>query len=193
MSEIQIIVTLLSLIYIYFAVNNKAIAFVFGFVASCLWAYEDFVHINLKFDGFLQLFYALVSVYGLYSWKYGSENKEEKAISKLSRNNHILIFFSSMIISVIVAFIGLQFFNTALPYLDAITTGFSIVATFLLVQRYIDTWIYWVFIDLAYIYIYGMQSAWLFAALMALYVVLSVQGYFKWTAVFALENKKLSS
>ena len=56
----------------YFATQNKAICFVFGLMASGLWAYHDFVNLNLKFDGFLQVFYVGMSIWGLYNWKYSA-------------------------------------------------------------------------------------------------------------------------
>jgi len=191
-SGFQIFITLLSLLYIYFAVNNKVIAFFFGFVSACLWAYEDFVNINLKFDGALQIFYAIISLYGIYKWKYGSEQNDEKPIVRLELKNHLYIIAIGGIMSIAVAYLGLQFFETAMPYLDATTTAFSIIASFLLVYRYIDNWIYWFFIDIAYMYIYGMQSAWPFVAIMGLYVILSVSGYFKWSKIQSKEGVNLS-
>ncbi len=179
MSIFQVLATLFGILYIFYAVKNKPICFVFGLIGAACWAYEDFVNINLYFDGFLQCFYVLMSIYGFLQWKRGVE-ASKRQLSYLSIIQHVIVVGLGLLASVLMAKIGLQFFETSLPYLDAITTGFSIIATFLLVYRYIDNWIYWVLIDLAYIYIYGKQEAWLFVGIMVLYTVLAVVGFYNW-------------
>ncbi len=179
MSLFQILATLFSLIYIFFAVRNKSICFVFGLIGAACWAYEDFVNINLYFDGFLQCFYVLMSIYGLIQWKRGAE-ESQRQLAYLSWQQHGLVLGLGVVVSLLAAQIGLHFFETSLPYLDAVTTGFSIIATFLLVYRCIDNWIYWVFIDIAYVYIYGMQGAWLFVGIMVLNTILAVVGFINW-------------
>ena len=79
-SVYQWLATLFSLIYIYFAVRNESICFVFGLLSAVFWAYESYFLLNLKFDSFLQVFYMIMSVYGLYSWKRGGTGNSERAI-----------------------------------------------------------------------------------------------------------------
>ena len=52
--------------------------------------------------------------------------------------------------------------------MDAFTTIFSIIATFFLVRRKLDNWMYWVMIDAVYVYLYASRGAFLFALLMGL-------------------------
>lgn len=175
--------TLVSIIYILFAVKNKPIAFVFGLIASAFWAYEGYFNLNLKFDAFLQLFYVAMSIYGLYAWKAGTSSNEELQISRLSPNGQWKIILSGIAISVIFGWIGKHFFATNLPYLDALTTGFSIIATFLLARRYIDNWIYWMVINPLYMFIYWKSGAYLFIGIMLLYTGMAVLGYNNWKSI----------
>lgn len=172
--------TIVSLIYIFFAVKNKPVAFVFGLIASSFWAFEGYINLNLKFDAFLQLFYVAMSAYGLYAWKMGGENNSALAIRRLSPNGQVVIIISGVLLSIIFGYIGKYYFNTSLPYLDALTTGFSIIATVLLVRRYIDNWIYWMVINPVYIFIYWKSDAYLFIIIMMIYIVMAVLGYKNW-------------
>ena len=86
MSTLEIISTVLSLIYIVLAVNNKSICFVFGLVASLFWGYVSMFSYNLLFDAILQIFYMGMSLYGLYLWRSRSgEDKAEELCATLAR------------------------------------------------------------------------------------------------------------
>ncbi len=179
MGIIDWVITGLSLVYVILAAKNLRMCFVFGLLGSALWAYHDFANLNLKFDGVLQIFYVAMSIYGLYRWSK-SQNEEELAITLMQPKKHFQVILLGVVVSVIVAYVSSYFFTTELPYLDATTTGMSIVATFLLIGRKLENWLYFIVIDLAYIYIYGSQGAYLLSGIMAVYIVVAVMGYFSW-------------
>ncbi len=174
----QWLTTAFSLVYIFFAVRNKKICFLFGFIASVIWAYEDFAYLNLKFDGLLQVFYAFVSLAGILSWsRFDQDNKK---VRLLPRSAHGLIIIGGTILGLSLGYVAQIYWNTNLPYLDSLTTGFSIFATFLLVGRYLENWLYWIVIDLTYMYIFWKAGGFLFVFIMAIFTVMAVQGYISW-------------
>jgi nicotinamide mononucleotide transporter len=178
-SAIQWFATLFSLIYIAFAVKNNPICWVFGIIGCGLWAYADFTELNLKFDGILQIFYVIMGFVGLYLWKYG-DNGNELAIQRLNLFQHGLILVLGFALSFLLGFIGENYLDTDLAYLDSITTSFSIIATILLVKRVLGNWIYWIVFDVIYIYIYIKQEGYLFAIIMGIYIVMAIIGYYSW-------------
>ena len=68
----------------------------------------------------------------------------------------------------------------AATYPDAITTAFSIGATVMLVRRKLDNWLYWVVIDLVYVWIYHSTGATLFAVMMLINVGVAGYGFVNW-------------
>ena len=184
MTPVDFVITILSLFYIYFATQNKAICFVFGLFASGIWAYHDFTNLNLKFDGFLQIFYVGMSIWGLYKWKKGGDDQQELPITKMSTADHLSVIGISALLGIGIAWITRNIMDTSLPYLDAITTAFAIVVTYMLVIRKLENWIYWVAIDLAYVYIFINQSAPLLAGIMGIYTLLAIYGYKEWSKIF---------
>lgn len=184
MTTIDIVITFFSILYIYFATQNKAICFVFGLVASGLWAYHDIANLNLKFDGFLQIFYVGMSIWGLYTWKKGSTDQVELPVSRLSIKENVVVIIFSLLLGIGIAWLTKNMFETALPYLDAVTTAFAIAATFMLIWRKIDNWLYWIFIDIAYIYIFIRQDAPLLAGIMGLYGLLAIYGFIEWRRTY---------
>ena len=191
MTSLDILITILSLFYIYFATQNKIVCFVFGLFASGLWAYHDFANLNLKFDGFLQLFYVAMSVWGLYKWKKGTSNNDELPITSMNLKEHFLVIFISLVLGVGLAWITRNIMETALPYLDAITTAFAIVVTYMLIQRKLENWIYWILIDAAYIYIFINQDAPMLAGIMGVYTLLAIYGYNEWRKITVSADSRI--
>ncbi len=178
MSYLQYGATILSIIYILLAVRNKPICFLFGGLSTAIWAFEDFINLNLIYDGFLQIFYTGMAVYGWANWR--SSNKNISKIKKLTFSQNVWIVGLGIPLSFLVAWVCSFFFNTTLPYLDATTTAFSIIATFLLTKRYVDNWIYWMIINPVYVYIYWKTGAWLFVGIMILFTIMAINGYLEW-------------
>ena len=152
MSELEIIATVLSIIYIVLAVNNKVICFIFGLVASLVWAYVSLFSYNLIFDALLQIFYVGMSTYGLYLWR-SDKKEEELLITHMTSKDHWTSIILGFICGVGLAYISGFFYKASWPYLDSLTTAFLMIATYFLVKREIECWIYFIIADAIYIYI----------------------------------------
>ena len=165
--------------YLILAILNKPICFIFGIIASAIWAYVSF-NAGLKFDTILQLFYVVISVIGIYRWQNGGNNKSEMPISEYSLVVHFFIVGIGIIASVFLIYLSkfVDFIN--LPILDATTTVFLIIGTLLLIERKLSSWIYLVVADIVYIYIYGVSGLWSFVFLMLLYIVFGIIGFINW-------------
>lgn len=171
--------TLFTLLYLYFAVKNKPVCFVFGILASSIWAYVSF-HAGLYFDAGLQLFYVIISFLGIYRWMYGGNNNEELPISSLSNRSHSLIIAGGVFLSACLYFLFKSLPNIQMAALDSITTIFLVIGTILLINRNLYSWIYLVVADVVYIYIYGNSGLWLFAGSMVVYVIFGLVGFKEW-------------
>ncbi len=68
----------------------------------------------------------------------------------------------------------------AAPWMDANTTALSVVAQYLLSVRKIENWILWIATDVVQIGLYGWKGLYPTTVLYALFLVLSVAGFFEW-------------
>ena len=66
------------------------------------------------------------------------------------------------------------------PYIDALTTGFAVMTTYLVAQKVLENWLYWVVIDFVSIYLYFQKGLMLTSGLFILYVFMALSGYFMW-------------
>ena len=64
------------------------------------------------------------------------------------------------------------------PYLDAFTTVFSLIATWLMIAYVHENWLYWMVIDSAAVALYALRRLYLSAGLFVLYLAMAIDGYF---------------
>lgn len=171
--------TIFSLIYLYYAIKNKPICFIFGIIGSAIWAFVVF-DAHLIFDTVLQVFYIVMSIIGIYRWKFGGNNKAELPITKLSTKMHLGLIAFTLIITNLLYF-GSQFIEVIdKPLLDAFTTILLVIGTILLIERKLYSWVYLVIADIGYLYIYGASGLWLLVGVMAIYCVFGTIGFLEW-------------
>jgi nicotinamide mononucleotide transporter len=80
-----------------------------------------------------------------------------------------------------------QIHGTALPFLDAMLTSYSLVASWWAARKHIANWWLWIAVDLVYIGEYVYKNLRLTAALYALLVALAVLGLRDWRRAAAHE------
>ena len=173
-------------IYIVLVLRENVWCWFWGILSCSLWAWASFNLYNLYVDAILNIFYVLMGFLGIYQWKFGGKEKKALPITQLSVNQHIMIVAGGLILTVIFGFIFDKFTEAEKTYLDSFTTAFAIFATFMTIQKKLDNWVYWIVVDVLYVYIYGMQGAVLFMALYIIYCIIAVRGFFEWRKTMRL-------
>lgn len=185
------LVTVTALLYIFLSVNNKPQAWYWSIVSSSLWAWLSYAVYQLYLDAFLQLFYVLIALWGLYLWKYkpSLNGQQGLAITSLHSWQHIALITGAGLLSAGLAWWFGQHTAAALPWLDAPVTVFSILATLLLARRTLEHWLYWIAIDLLGAAMFAARGASLLALVMIVYAVLAVWGWRKWLLLYRAQKE----
>jgi len=177
---IQILAFLFALVYIFLAAKNSIACWIFGICSSGLWAYEAWFEYDLLYDSLLNLFYVVMGGIGWWQWMQKKSEGGQFGIIRLSITTHLYILLFGSVLSLLAAFIAEAYTNASLPFIDAPTTVFSIIATFLLIKKDIGNWVYWIIVDTIYIGIYIQKGALLFAILFGIYTVMAIVGWKNW-------------
>ncbi|MFT4533923.1 MAG: nicotinamide mononucleotide transporter [Saprospiraceae bacterium] len=171
--------TIFSLIYLYYAIKNKPICFIYGIVGSSIWAFVSYGG-HYIFDTALQVFYIIMSIIGIYRWKYGGTDSSELPITEYPFTSHLLTISAGSTVAYLLYWSS-QFIEIIdQPLLDAFTTVFLIIGTVMLIERKLSSWIYLVIADIGCIYMYSIKGWWLFVGMMVIYIVFGVAGYLAW-------------
>jgi nicotinamide mononucleotide transporter len=180
MTWVEIGAVTATFIYVILAAKESIWCWIFGIVGAILWAYAAYNFFNLYIDALLQLYYVFVSIYGWYEWNRGGKKRDKLEISRLSVEGHFKLIAGGFASTLIAGYFFGKYTAAASTYLDAFTTVFSIITTYLVTRKILENWLYWVVIDAVYIYLYFSREGYLFALLNVVFVGISVIGYFNW-------------
>jgi len=173
-----------AVIYLVLAAAASPWCWVFGIVSCAFWAYTAFELSDLSVDALLQVFYLVISVLGLYQWFFGGEGRSPRQISTMPMYLHILLIIIGLASTYGVGWLFETYTEAAVPYLDAFTTVFSVIITFMVIYKKLENWVYWLVIDSVYVYLYWSRGSYLFTILFVVYLVLVIIGMQRWNRLY---------
>jgi len=179
-SATQWLALITGLAYVLLAAYQKPLCWPFGIVSCSLIAADDFAVFQLYADGVLQLIYVLFGFLGVYFWIFRNSPDHPLPVSSKGWKTHLIAIGSLVLISIPIAILLGRWTNAAYSYLDTLTTLLSLWATWLLVRKVIENWLYWIAIDLVYVFLFWLRGGELIAVLYAIYLVIAIWGYRQW-------------
>jgi nicotinamide mononucleotide transporter len=158
--------TLLYLREVYQAAFAAAIIGSLIFAALC-WKKKIYA------EAALHVFYVGMAVFGLLEWG--------KAFQPINASfaTHAPWLLAGGVATAVIGFTLKKFTDARLPYLDAFTTVFSLIATWFMVTFVHENWLYWIIIDAVAIFLYAYRRMPFAAVLFALYLLMAIDGYFE--------------
>jgi len=193
MTSWEALAMFLSLLYIILAIKQSLWCWPAAFFSTLIYAIL-FFDASLLMDSFLNAYYLVMAVYGWYAWKYTNAIKknEELSISSYGLNKNIKIILILSIISVLLGYVMDNYTKADFAYTDSATTVFALFATYMLAQKIVENWLYWIVIDSASIYIYIQKGFYLTSILFGLYTILALLAYQTWKRELTLDVSRNS-
>ena len=177
---IEIIGSILSLIYLYLSIKQKGSLWIFGFLCSALYVVV-FMQAKFYADMSLQFYYLAVSVFGWITWhRAKNDTKVELKIKRTTLTSAVIIAFIALCIYVVYAYVLMNYTDSPLPRADSFTTALSIVATWMLARKMIEHWLLWIIIDTVSAGMYFYKELYPTAILFIIYTIMAVVGYWQW-------------
>ncbi len=177
----------LSLCYVVLATRQSIWCWPFAFLSSSLFVFITW-QASLVGESFLQLFYVFMAVFGWWQWQAPATSEEHPTLSEWSIAAHGLIVGGGLPLSLLLGLGFERLFGSAMPYLDALTSVFSLIATFMLTRKVLSNWLYWIAIDTLNVYLYWNRDLGITAGLYALYAILALWGYIQWRKTWAVSH-----
>jgi nicotinamide mononucleotide transporter len=84
------------------------------------------------------------------------------------------------VLTVLIGYFFDKYTAAAATYLDAFTTVFSVIATVLVTRKILENWLYWIVIDLVFVYLYSQQGGYGFAFLNVIFTIVAIIGFQNW-------------
>lgn len=181
-SVLEWIAVLTGTIYVILAALRSNLCWIFAIVSAGIYIYLC-IDGKLYIESALQVFYVAMAVIGWVSWQKQAQSQSvetENDVKMWPVRYHALNIIISGAIAFLLGFCFDTFTDQANPYMDAFTTIFSLAATFMVVRKVLENWIYWIIIDVFSIFLYHQRGLSLSAVLYFLFTILAVVGFFAW-------------
>ncbi len=179
---LEVVAVVAAVLYLVLAIRENIWCWLFAFISTAIYIYL-FHSVSLLSESLLNIYYLLMAVYGWYQWRFGENHHERHIISWPLRKHLVWISLTAAMVPIL-GYTTSQW-GAALPYLDAFTTCFAILATVMVAHKVLENWHYWLVINIISTYIFAIKGLYLTSALFALYVVLTIIGYIKWRQSYA--------
>lgn len=135
---------------------------------------------GLYADAGLQIVYVILGGYGWWAWLHGGERRGRLVVRSTTAGEWLALAAAGVLLTA-----GLWLFldrltESTVPFLDAVTTALSLLATYGQTRKLVENWWLWIAADLIYIPLYGYKDLWLTAILYAAFLALCVVGLRAW-------------
>jgi nicotinamide mononucleotide transporter len=197
---LELIAMLAALAYIVWAAAGSIWCWPAAFISTAIYTYI-FYDVLLLMESALNIYYLIMAVYGYWIWQKDASIINDQSAKTLNIVSWSLSFHVKACLILTLISLGLGYLmanntNADLPYLDTFTTVFAVFATYLVTQKVLENWLYWLVIDGASIYLYLAKDLKPTVVLFCIYIVIASLGYLKWRSLYTQRNvdlKKLAT
>lgn len=176
----EALAVLLGVAYLLLAMRENLWCWYAAFFGTLIYLFL-FWHVGLPMESVLQVYYLGMAVYGWWHWRGGSAAQAQTlSIRTWPWSNHLwaalVLLGASLLSGSALTALGLG----RLPYLDSFTTWGAILTTWMVTQKLLENWLYWLVVDSVSLYLYLDRGLHLTALLFVVYLVIVVFGYLRW-------------
>ena len=179
MSGWEIVAALMGVAYILLAAKESQWCWPFAFFSTIIYTVL-FWEGQLPMQALLNFYYIGMAVYGYWLWRKHGKTENTLAITSWGWPKNLAFIAIGLIISATATYYLMINNQSQSPALDAYTTVFSVMNTWLMAKKVLQNWLYWVIIDAAAVVLYVETSYNATAALFVLNTILAIAGYISW-------------
>jgi nicotinamide mononucleotide transporter len=145
-----------------------------------------FYEAKLYADMGLQVVYIVFCLYGWYAWLRGGPAHGELHVTRTPAAAIAALAMAGVGASTTLGGYLHRSTDAALPFLDASTTSFSLVAQWMQTRKWIENWIVWIVVDTVYVGMYVYKALYFTAGLYVVFLGLAVMGWVTWRRSLAV-------
>lgn len=149
-------------------------------VVSSLLYFGLFWSYKLYGDGSLQIFFAVVALWGWWQWLRGTDHGAPLVVRHLPKRAWAPVIGAGLVLWPAIGWFLDHYTDTDVPYWDAFPTAFSLIGQWLLGRKYVENWTTWVVVNTVSVGLFAYKGLYLTVILYAIFIVLSVAGWRAW-------------
>jgi nicotinamide mononucleotide transporter len=183
MSNWEIAAALMGVAYILLAAKESQWCWLFAFFSTLVYTVL-FWDGQLPMQALLNFYYMGMAIYGFWVWHKHGAQTDALQISRWPWFRHVGFIVVGVVVSALVSAYLQQSGQSQSPMLDAYTTVFSVMNTWLIARKVLENWLYWAVIDGAATLLYVQTGYYATAALFVLNTILAIAGFISWVKLY---------
>ena len=173
---------------VWFSVKERIWVYPIGLISVSIYVYLSFIY-GIYADMGINIYYVLMSIYGWYRWLQPSESGAAKEITRNSGKEWLLSIVL-FLLSLVILFVILQrFTDSEIPLWDSLTTSLAIVGMWLMAEKKVEHWLFWIATDLLSIPLYYYKNLLLTSGQFFVFTILAVIGWLQWNKSLLNRNQ----
>jgi nicotinamide mononucleotide transporter len=178
------------------AVGLSALANVWSWaigIVNVILYFFVFFQVQLYPDMFLQMFFLVTNIIGLWRWTHprpGEEDRRKELRVSFMRRSEIALVLLVVVVGTILfgtfaghlnEFLPAVFSSpSAMPFVDSFIAVMSVVVTFYMIQKKIECWIMWLTIDIVATWLYYIRDIKFTSLLYLIYCFIALFALYNW-------------
>ena len=187
--SLEIIAVVFGILSVWFSKKNNILVYPTGMISTSIFTYLLFKW-SLLGDMMINAYYFMMSIYGWYIWTR-KVNNIVTPISKVSSpekiKSLIIFFFSLSFVYGIYNYFDK--WGSYTSYIDNFTTAIFFVAMWLMANRKIENWIFWIIGNIISIPLYFYKGLTFTSIQYIIFTVIAISGYYTWKKILDNSNQ----
>jgi len=178
-STVEAVATVFGLASVVLAQRKHVGTWPTGLVQVVLYVWV-FFQAKLYSDVLLHVAYAILSVYGWIRWARRGPDAVELPVTRLGTGGFGAATAIAAAGTAALGYTMLRWTDAALPVWDAGIASFSLVAQTLLARKRLESWLFWIAVDVVAVGVYAAKGLYLTCGLYAVFLGLATGGWYTW-------------
>ena len=165
---------------VFLAARNNIINWVVGIFACALFGLF-FFQIKLYADVTLQFFFIATNIIGWLNWQKGGAQRTVLPVTRVQPLWHLALYFP-LAAGTAWAYSELlrHYTDASYPLIDSGVLTFSIVAQLLLMNRKLETWVFWLIVNTLAVPLYFVKGAYVTSFVYTIFWFNAFYGFWVW-------------
>ncbi|MBN1199826.1 MAG: nicotinamide mononucleotide transporter [Bacteroidales bacterium] len=176
---LEIFAVLCGLASVWFMKKEKILVYPLGIVNVLIYVYICYTSKLYAYAG-INVFYAMMSIYGWYNWLRKNNQDERIGITRLKLTGILICLSLIAVFFFLVRFLLDRFTDSEIPSWDAVTTAIYIIAMWLLARKKIEHWILWITGDVISIGMFAWLNLYFSSFQFLVFTVIAIFGFIEW-------------
>ena len=180
---LEMFAVLFGLLSVWFSKNNNILVYPTGMISTAIFVYLLYKWFLLG-DMIINGYFFFMSIYGWFIWSR-KKNNVFTPISHLNYNEirtSIYIFFTSLL-TVYLVYVYFDKWDSFIAYIDNLTTAIFFVGMWLMANRKIENWFFWIMGDIISVPLYFYKGLTFTSLQYLIFTFIAISGYYSWKKI----------